>query len=182
MLYDWLYMVKKVFNLKDITLCLAIYILNRFLSFKQIESKNIILCSVGCFIIASQVIEIYPPLLYKWSQLTSYTIESIEKMNHIILITLNFDLEMPKFGSTDLLSIFLYFLTFYVSELCFEYSHFQLLKACQTASLMVQKQEYDMNSEVQNIVKTLRYHASLFDDVLSKSEYKDELGEWFEIE
>jgi len=96
-LVDWLVEVHMKYRLKPVTLFMAVNIIDRYLSMRQVPRKKLQLCGVTALLIASKFEEIYPPEVKDFVYITdnAYTKDDILKMEAAILSTLNFELCSP---------------------------------------------------------------------------------------
>ncbi|CAE7466011.1 unnamed protein product [Symbiodinium natans] len=96
-LVDWLVEVHMKYRLKPETLFMAVNVIDRYLSMRQVARKKLQLCGVTALLIASKFEEIYPPEVKDFVYITdnAYTKDDILRMEVSILSTLNFELCGP---------------------------------------------------------------------------------------
>jgi hypothetical protein len=97
-LIDWLIDVHYKFGFKEETLYITIYIIDSYLSLKQIERCNLQLLGITALFIACKQNEIIFRRLKEYAYITdnAYTESDIITMENIILRTLNFNLLFPS--------------------------------------------------------------------------------------
>eukprot|EP00668_Euglena_longa_P018079 GGOE01022587.1.p1 GENE.GGOE01022587.1~~GGOE01022587.1.p1 ORF type:complete len:281 (-),score=23.32 GGOE01022587.1:777-1619(-) len=93
-LVDWLNEVAEEFRLKVETLCLAVYIVDRFLSLVTVQRNQLQLVGVASMLIASKMEEILPPQIDEFVYITdnTYTRDEVLRMELSILNALQYDL------------------------------------------------------------------------------------------
>lgn len=96
-LIDWLVDIHFQFKMKSRTLYLAVYLIDTYLSYKQIQRKNYQLLGIGAFLISCKEEEMKPPSMEDLIYLTdfAYTKESLFEMEIDILKTVDFNLIIP---------------------------------------------------------------------------------------
>ncbi|PRP79894.1 hypothetical protein PROFUN_12383 [Planoprotostelium fungivorum] len=95
---DWMAEVCVKFQLLSETLFLSVNIIDRFLSHKAVARSRLQLVGVAAMLIASKFEEIYTPKVDDFIYFTAnaYTREELLKMEKLILITLDFNLNVPS--------------------------------------------------------------------------------------
>ncbi|CAJ1333242.1 unnamed protein product [Effrenium voratum] len=96
-LVDWLVEVHMKYRLRKETLFMAVNLVDRFLSLRQVARKRLQLCGVAAMFIAAKFEEIYPPEVKEFVYITdnAYTKDDILHMEVSILRALNFELCGP---------------------------------------------------------------------------------------
>ena len=96
-LIDWLVDVHKKYKLKPETLYLSVHIIDRYLSKKNVETKNLQLVGVVAFLISSKYEDIRPPPVKELAEITdgAYVKSQLISMENTIISCLNFDLLYP---------------------------------------------------------------------------------------
>jgi len=96
-LTNWLVEVHFKYKLFPETLFLAVNIIDRFLSLKQIPKNQIQLVGIAALLIASKFEEIYSPSIQDFLHdcNDSYTLDEFLEMERVILCTLGFQLGCP---------------------------------------------------------------------------------------
>jgi len=96
-LVDWLVEVHMKYRLRRETLFMAVSLIDRYLSLRQVARKRLQLCGVAAMFIASKFEEIYPPEVKDFVYITdnAYTKDDILNMEVSMLRTLNFELCGP---------------------------------------------------------------------------------------
>lgn len=109
-LIDWLVDVHTKFKLVHETLFLAVNIIDRYLSFVDVNRKNLQLVGVAALFIACKYEEIYPPEIRHFTYITdnAYEKKHVLLMESDILKQLHFDLSIPS--SLRYLEIFHYYI------------------------------------------------------------------------
>jgi hypothetical protein len=97
-LIDWLVGVHIDFKLVHETLYVAIYLVDKYLEFKDIHRSKLQLVGISALFIASKYEEIYPPDITKFVNITdnAYSKAEILEMEVDILTTLNFNVTVPS--------------------------------------------------------------------------------------
>ncbi|OQR72590.1 cyclin B3-like [Tropilaelaps mercedesae] len=97
LLVDWMVEVQEIFELNHETLYLAVKIVDRYLSRKQIRKVQIQLLGGSAMLIASKMDERVPPSLDEFVYICDNAYEKSEfiEMERNILSSLDFDLSMP---------------------------------------------------------------------------------------
>ena len=97
-LIDWLIEVHYNFDLNDETLFMTVLIIDRYISFKQIEKSRFQLLGITAMILASKHEEIIIPKIGDFIYLTdnAYNKKDVINMENDILDTFNFDLIFPS--------------------------------------------------------------------------------------
>ncbi|CAK9011585.1 unnamed protein product [Durusdinium trenchii] len=96
-LVDWLVEVHMKYRLRRETLFMAVSLIDRYLSLRQVARKRLQLCGVAAMFIAAKFEEIYPPEVKDFVYITdnAYTKDDILNMEVAMLRTLNFELCGP---------------------------------------------------------------------------------------
>lgn len=96
-LIDWLAEVAVKFKLLTETMFLSVNIIDRFLQYKAVARQKLQLVGVTAMLIASKYEEIYTPEVndFIWISAKAYTREEMLKMERLILLTLDFNLNIP---------------------------------------------------------------------------------------
>eukprot|EP01117_Protostelium_nocturnum_P008058 TRINITY_DN2869_c0_g1_i1.p1 TRINITY_DN2869_c0_g1~~TRINITY_DN2869_c0_g1_i1.p1 ORF type:complete len:520 (+),score=210.78 TRINITY_DN2869_c0_g1_i1:124-1683(+) len=94
---DWMAEVIVKFNLLSETMFLAVNILDRFLQIKAVARNKLQLVGTACMLIASKFEEIFTPKVDDFIYITAnaYPREELLKMEKLVLLTLNFNLNVP---------------------------------------------------------------------------------------
>ena len=97
-LIDWLIDINHIFKFKEETLYITIYIIDAYLSKKNIVKSKFQLLGVTSLFIASKLNEIILRRISDYSDITdkTYSIQEIQNMEIEILKTLNFELLVPS--------------------------------------------------------------------------------------
>lgn len=97
-LVDWLVEVHRMFKLLPETLFLAVAMIDRYLSLKQISQDTLQLVGITAMLIASKYEEIYAPECNDFVYISdgAYTKQQILTMEQTILNTLNFNITHPS--------------------------------------------------------------------------------------
>ncbi|CAK55764.1 unnamed protein product (macronuclear) [Paramecium tetraurelia] len=97
-LLDWLIDVHLKFKLRDETLYVTTYLIDRFLNFKTTTRQQLQLVGVASLFIACKYEEIYPPDLKDFVYITdnAYTKQDVLEMEGQILQTLDFSITQPS--------------------------------------------------------------------------------------
>jgi hypothetical protein len=95
---EWIIDVHNSFKLKQETLHLTIYIMDKFFSMVEISKTKFQLVAITSFYIASKYEEIYGPSIGECAKVTAdtYTEKNIIQMEYIILETLKFNITVPS--------------------------------------------------------------------------------------
>ncbi len=176
---------KKV-HLKDkVSLTLACYLFNRFLCIKQVSLDKVRLVAVGCLDIACHLYETDPPKLNDWRIVTERACKrkDIIRVKKIILSALCFDVEL-RMNANGKLANFLYFLTFYIPEVCFSYSPSELYQTCRVFASFIRGKPVDFDDHTQTMLDIYRVHLRSLRELLEQecfqeeAKYKKELFSW----
>ncbi|XP_045480463.1 cyclin-A2 [Harmonia axyridis] len=97
-LVDWLVEVAEEYRLHTETLYLAIYFIDRFLSYMSVVRSKLQLVGTAAMYIAAKYEEVYPPDITEFVYITddTYTRRQLIRMEHLILKVLQFDLTTPS--------------------------------------------------------------------------------------
>ncbi|OMJ71090.1 hypothetical protein SteCoe_30794 [Stentor coeruleus] len=97
-LIDWLVSVHGKFRLMPETLFLCVNLVDRYLSFKEIERKYLQLVGVCALMVACKYEEIHPPRMKDFVYITdrAYSTEQLMKMEVDMLDTLKFNITVPS--------------------------------------------------------------------------------------
>ena len=96
-LIDWIIDISHQFKFKEETLYITIYLIDAYLSKKNIKKRNFQLLGISSLLIASKLNEIYLRRISDYSDITynTYDVQEIKKMEEDILKALDFDLLVP---------------------------------------------------------------------------------------
>lgn len=97
-LIEWIIDVHRKFRLLPETLYVTVYIIDKFLSLKQIKKSQLHILGVTSLLISTKYEEIYPPELKDLLTVSEnkFTRAEVLKMEKEILLTLQFDLTCPS--------------------------------------------------------------------------------------
>ena len=97
-LIEWIIDVHRKFRLLPETLYVTVYIIDKFLSLKQIKKSQLHILGVTSLLISTKYEEIYPPELKDLLTVSEnkFTKAEVLKMEKEILLTLQFDLTCPS--------------------------------------------------------------------------------------
>eukprot|EP01117_Protostelium_nocturnum_P017258 TRINITY_DN7000_c0_g1_i1.p1 TRINITY_DN7000_c0_g1~~TRINITY_DN7000_c0_g1_i1.p1 ORF type:complete len:485 (-),score=150.89 TRINITY_DN7000_c0_g1_i1:51-1505(-) len=95
---DWMAEVIVKFSLLSETMFLAVHIIDRFLQLKNVSKSKFQLVGIAAMLIASKFEEIYTPKAddFIYIAANAYTREELLKMEKMILINLDFNLNVPS--------------------------------------------------------------------------------------
>jgi len=97
-LIEWIIDVHRKFRLRPETLYVTVFLVDRFLSLKQIKKSELHILGVTSLLISTKYEEIYPPQLKELLNVSENKFNKAEvlKMEMDILVTLQFDLTSPS--------------------------------------------------------------------------------------
>ena len=97
-LIEWIIDVHRKFRLRPETLYVTVFIVDRYLSLKQIKKSELHILGVTSLLISTKYEEIYPPQLKELLNVSENKFNKAEvlKMELDILVTLQFDLTSPS--------------------------------------------------------------------------------------
>jgi len=97
-LIEWIIDVHRKFRLKPETLYVTVYLIDRFLSLKQIKKSQLHILGVTALLISTKYEEIYPPELKDLLTVSEnkFTKKTVLEMELDILQTLQFGLTCPS--------------------------------------------------------------------------------------
>ena len=97
-LIEWIIDVHRKFRLKPETLYVTVFLVDRYLSLKQIKKSELHILGVTALLISTKYEEIYPPQLKELLNVSENKFNKAEvlKLEMDILITLQFDLTSPS--------------------------------------------------------------------------------------
>ena len=97
-LIEWIIDVHRKFRLVPETLYVTVFIIDRFLSLKQIKKSQLHILGVTSLLISTKYEEIYPPELKDLLTVSEnkFTKKEVLEMEKTILLTLQFDLTSPS--------------------------------------------------------------------------------------
>lgn len=97
-LIEWIIDVHRKFRLRPETLYVTVFIVDRYLSLKQIKKSELHILGVTSLLISTKYEEIYPPQLKELLNVSENKFNKAEvlKLEMDILITLQFDLTSPS--------------------------------------------------------------------------------------
>jgi hypothetical protein len=95
---EWIIDVHRSFKLKQETLYLTVYIIDKFFSLAEVSKSKFQLVAITSFFIASKYEEIYGPSIEDCTKVTAntYSEKNIIQMESIILETLKFSITVPS--------------------------------------------------------------------------------------
>ena len=95
---EWIIDVHRKFRLLPETLYVTVFLIDRFLSLKQIKKSQLHILGVTALLISTKYEEIYPPELKDLLTVSEnkFTKKEVLEMERQILITLEFDLTSPS--------------------------------------------------------------------------------------
>lgn len=96
-LVDWIIEVHNSFHFKPKTLFQTVYIIDLFLSYENIEKRNLQLLGIASFLIACKENEIVVPTLQQFIELTNYAYQKKDllKMENKIMHVTEFEILIP---------------------------------------------------------------------------------------
>ncbi|KAF6167958.1 hypothetical protein GIB67_020528 [Kingdonia uniflora] len=172
-LVDWLVEVTEEYKLTPETLYLAVYLIDRFLSFNRIERQRLQLVGITCMLIASKYEEICAPRVEEFCFITDSTYTRVEvlQMESQVLNCLGFQVSVPTIqsflrrfvraaqASYKDPSLELEFLTNYLAELSLvEYDFLKILPSLIAASaVFLARWTLDQSAHPWN--QTLEYYT-----------------------
>ncbi|MCQ2816709.1 MAG: hypothetical protein MJ252_05510 [archaeon] len=98
-LINWMIEIHSQLPLKNRTLYLAIYLVDTYLSYAQVQRANLQLVAIAAFLISSKLEEIFQIPISKLIYATdnAYRKEDVLQMEQSILNTLDFNIQVPLF-------------------------------------------------------------------------------------
>ena len=95
-LVDWMVDVSQKFKLLPQTLFMAVGLLDRFMSLRQVEQSKLQLAGITCVMIIGKYEEIFPPTVKDYIEVCDgiYTPRELLEAEGEVLLTLNFDLNL----------------------------------------------------------------------------------------
>jgi len=97
-LVEWIIDVHRKFRLVPETLYVTVFLIDRFLSLKQIRKNQLHILGVAALLISTKYEEIYPPDLKELLSVSEnkFTRQEVLLMERDMLITLQFDITTPS--------------------------------------------------------------------------------------
>ena len=97
-LVEWIIDVHRKFRLEPETLYVTVFLIDRFLSLKQIRKNQLHILGVASLLISTKYEEIYPPELKELLSVSEnkFTRAEVLAMEREILLTLQFDVTTPS--------------------------------------------------------------------------------------